>query len=91
MDVSIERYNVYKVETIGDAYVVASGLPTVYDRHAQELCFLALELLDSVENHLIRHMPLQNLHLRVGLHSGALVFRPVTHKGRNPHKPTSWI
>jgi len=69
-DASIDRYNVYKVETIGDAYMVASGLPTVYDRHAQEMSLLALELLDSVRNHVVPHLPQQNLQLRIGLHSG---------------------
>jgi len=37
-----------KVETIGDAYMVASGLPTVYERHAQEMSLLALELLVDI-------------------------------------------
>jgi len=69
-DASIDRFNVYKVETIGDAYMVASGLPTVYDRHAQEMSLLALELLDSVKHHVIEHMPEQKLHLRIGLHTG---------------------
>jgi len=69
-DASIDRYNVYKVETIGDAYMVASGLPTVYDRHAQEMSLLALELLDSVKNLVIPHLPHQKLQLRIGLHSG---------------------
>jgi len=69
-DASIDRYNVYKVETIGDAYMVASGLPTVYDRHAQEMSLLALELLDSVKNHVIHHLPLEKIQLRIGLHSG---------------------
>jgi len=65
---------VYKVETIGDAYMVASGLPTVYDRHAQEMSLLALELQDSVKNHVIQHLPHQQLQLRIGLHSGPSVF-----------------
>ena len=60
----------YKVETIGDAYMVASGLPTVYERHAQEMSLLALELLDSVKHHIIQHLPQQKLQLRIGLHSG---------------------
>ena len=70
-DASIDRYNVYKVETIGDAYMVASGLPTVYDRHAHEMSLLALELLDSVKQHVIPHMPDEKLQLRIGLHSGS--------------------
>jgi len=64
----------YKVETIGDAYLVASGLPTVYDRHAQEMSLLALELLDSVKQHVIRHLPQQRTQLRIGLHSGSTTF-----------------
>ena len=62
------------METIGDAYMVASGLPTVYDRHAQEMSLLALELLESVKHHVIPHLPGQNIQLRIGLHSGLPVF-----------------
>ena len=62
-----------KVETIGDAYMVASGLPTVYERHAQEMSLLALELLDSVKHHVIDHLPEEKLQLRIGLHSGSSV------------------
>ena len=63
-----------KVETIGDAYMVASGLPTVYERHAQEMSLLALELLESVKHHVIPHLPEQNIQLRIGLHSGSRSF-----------------
>jgi len=73
-DASIDRYNVYKVETIGDAYLVASGLPSVYDRHAQEMSLLALELLDSVKQHIIPHLPQKTIQLRIGLHSGWSTF-----------------
>jgi len=69
-DETIDRYNVYKVETIGDAYMVASGLPTVYDRHAQEMSLLALDLLESVKPLVIPHLPEQKIQLRIGLHSG---------------------
>jgi len=59
-----------KVETIGDAYMVASGLPIVYERHAQEMSLLALELLDSVKDHVIQHLPERTTQLRIGLHTG---------------------
>jgi len=72
-DASIDLYNVYKVETIGDAYLVASGLPTVYDRHAQEMSFLALELMQSVKHHVVEHLPEKKIQLRIGLHSGESV------------------
>jgi len=61
------------VETIGDAYMVASGLPTVYDRHAQEMSLLALEMLDSAKHHVVPHLPQEKLQLRIGLHSGKSV------------------
>jgi len=64
-----------KVETIGDAYLVASGLPTVYERHAQEMSLLALELLEFVKHHVIEHLPRQKIQLRIGLHTGASVLR----------------
>ena len=71
-DASIDRYHVYKVETIGDSYMVVSGLPIVFERHAPEMARLALELLDSVRVLRIDHLPGRVLQLRVGLHSGSL-------------------
>jgi class 3 adenylate cyclase len=69
-DESIDRYHVYKVETIGDSYMVVSGLPIPYEKHAAEMACLALELLESVKGHKITHLPGEQLQLRVGLHSG---------------------
>ena len=45
-DARIENNDVYKVETINDSYMVASGLPERNgDKHAAEIANLCLELL----------------------------------------------
>ncbi|XP_033637828.1 retinal guanylyl cyclase 2-like [Asterias rubens] len=71
-DDTLTEHDVYKVETIGDAYMVASGLPiTNGNRHAGEIANLALDLLHVAGFKLkIRHMPETPLRLRIGIHSG---------------------
>jgi len=64
---------VYKVETIGDSYMVVGGLPAIVPDHAREVALLALDLLDFVNTFHIRHLPGELLELRVGLHSGLLI------------------
>ncbi|XP_053615284.1 atrial natriuretic peptide receptor 1-like isoform X2 [Plodia interpunctella] len=73
-DSIVENYDVYKVETIGDAYMVVSGLPERNStRHACEVARLSLALLDAVRRFRIRHRPHDQLKLRIGLHSGPCV------------------
>ena len=60
-----------QVETIGDAYMVASGLPVRNgNKHAGEICSMALDLLSAVGGFEIRHMPAKQLQLRIGVHTG---------------------
>ena len=60
-----------QVETIGDAYMVVSGLPVRNGTlHAREVARMALALLDAVRTFQIRHRPEEQLRLRIGIHSG---------------------
>ena len=70
-DSTIEEQDVYKVETIGDAYMVVSGLPERNgNRHAGEIANMSLNLLASVGSFRVRHKPTHKLLLRIGIHSG---------------------
>uniref|UniRef100_UPI00358E5B26 guanylyl cyclase C-like isoform X2 n=1 Tax=Myxine glutinosa TaxID=7769 RepID=UPI00358E5B26 len=66
-----DKYDVYKVETIGDAYMVVSGLPKRNgQQHAAEVANTALDILAFVGNFHIPHLPGVPLWLRVGIHTG---------------------
>lgn len=61
----------FQVETIGDAYMVASGLPSRNsNRHAGEIGNMSLDLLAAMSSFKVRHMPGVQLQLRIGIHSG---------------------
>ncbi|CAL8276379.1 unnamed protein product [Merluccius merluccius] len=70
-DAIIDNFDVYKVETIGDAYMVVSGLPVRNGKlHAREIAGMSLALLEQVKTFKIRHRPNDQLRLRVGIHTG---------------------
>eukprot|EP00978_Attheya_sp_CCMP212_P030754 scaffold114229_cov55-Attheya_sp.AAC.1 len=70
-----KKYDVFKVETVGDCYVAATGLPNVQDDHAVVLTVFASEcvfemkkVLQMLGNEL--SVDTANLSMRFGLHSG---------------------
>ncbi|CAD5112905.1 DgyrCDS2112 [Dimorphilus gyrociliatus] len=73
-DEIICEFDVYKVETIGDAYMVASGLPIRNGQnHAKEIAKMSLKLLSKVRSFRMEHRPDEQLKLRIGLHTGPCV------------------
>lgn len=80
-DAIIDHYDVFKVETIGDAYMVASGLPLRNGtHHAREIARTALDLRDAMTTFKIRHKPDRKLRVRIGVHSGPAVAGVVGNK-----------
>nr|CAH8856636.1 unnamed protein product [Trichobilharzia regenti] len=69
-----EKHKVYKVETIGDAYMIASGCPTRTNYHAPFIAEMALDMVESVQNVKDESKdPPESLRIRVGLHTGPAV------------------
>ncbi|XP_030565665.1 soluble guanylate cyclase 88E [Drosophila novamexicana] len=71
-DTLTERNSVYKVETIGDAYMVVAGAPDKDANHAERVCDMALDMVDAITD-LKDPSTGQHLRIRVGVHSGAVV------------------
>ena len=64
------KYSAYlQVETIGEAYMVVSGLPVRnHNDHAREIARMSLSILAQAGQFLIRHQPDTPLQARIGHH-----------------------
>ena len=70
-DMLAERYAVEKIKTIGDAYMVAAGVPSPRPDHARALALMALDMVDAMRSSDgVGHLGLE---LRVGINSGPVV------------------
>ncbi len=79
-----------QVETIGDAYMVASGLPKRNgNKHAAEIANMSLNILSSVGSFKMRHMPEVPVRIRIGIHSGELSISSCFHLLSGTEKKTS--
>ena len=70
-DTLAERYGLEKIKTIGDAYMVASGVPDPRPDHARCLALLALDMVAATRaDGVVADLDLE---LRVGINSGPVV------------------
>ncbi len=66
-----ERHGVEKIKTIGDAYMVASGVPVPRKDHAHALAAMALDLVATVKE--VSNAENVSLNVRVGMASGPMM------------------
>ncbi|KAI6192045.1 Guanylate cyclase [Aphelenchoides bicaudatus] len=67
----INKHGAYKVETIGDAYLVVSGIPQENGtRHLMHLSDVALEIMIYLIDFPVPHRKSARIKIRVGLHTG---------------------
>ena len=70
-DLLADRYGVEKIKTIGDAYMVAAGIPTPRPDHARAMALMALDMRDAMRTaDAVGHLGLE---LRIGINSGPVV------------------
>nr|BAK23250.1 soluble guanylyl cyclase alpha-1 subunit [Gryllus bimaculatus] len=70
-DMLCGQLDVYKVETIGDAYCVAGGLHKQSPTHAQQIAWMALLMIETCSRH--RTHDGQPIRMRIGLHTGTVL------------------
>ena len=66
-----EKYQVEKIKTIGDAYMVVSGAPVTCTDHAHRIAAMALEMQYALNDVAIKTGV--DLHMRIGINTGPVV------------------
>lgn len=70
-DMIIDKYELEKLKTIGDSYMIASGIPREKTDHADRAVEAAFEMLDYLANR--NKYSLNKWKMRVGIHSGEVI------------------
>ena len=70
-DELVEKHHAEKIETIGDSYMVAVGLPVRRDDHAQVIAFLALDIQAYLDQGVVVNG--QTINCRIGINSGPVM------------------
>lgn len=74
-DSIVEKCNLEKIKTIGDAYMCVGGLPVANNSHPQNAAKAAIEMMDFIQQRYQEKQALgQNYwQMRIGLNSGPVV------------------
>ncbi|MBK7218410.1 MAG: adenylate/guanylate cyclase domain-containing protein [Candidatus Promineofilum sp.] len=67
----VEARGLEKIKTIGDAYMVAGGLPTPRPDHCEAVVAFGLDMLDVIKRCKAWHG--QTVHMRIGVNTGPVV------------------
>lgn len=70
-DALAERHGLEKIKTIGDAYMVAAGLPIPRPDHVRAAADMALDMQAEIQKYNHEHGSL--FRLRIGIHTGPVV------------------
>ncbi|CAB3399607.1 unnamed protein product [Caenorhabditis bovis] len=72
-DTIIKGFDAYKVETTGETYMVASGVPTENDgAHIYEIAEISLMIRESALKYTVKHLKNFKLRLKIGFHAGPI-------------------
>jgi PAS domain S-box-containing protein len=66
-----ERHGLEKIKTIGDAYMVAGGLPLPQAKHTEAVAEMALDMLEAIAQFTTKHGKAFNI--RIGINTGPVV------------------
>ncbi len=66
-----EKHNLEKIKTIGDAYMVAGGLPVPRADHAEAIANMALDMQDAIAD--FQTDTGEPFQIRIGIHTGPVV------------------
>jgi class 3 adenylate cyclase len=74
-DAIMEKHNIEKIKTVGDAYLAVSGLPLANNNHAENLVKAAIEIRDFMRRRKLEteNSKLETFEIRIGVHSGSVV------------------
>lgn len=75
-DVEIHRLGLEKIKTIGDAYMVAGGIPTPRPDHVEAIVELGLAMARILDERTDRY----GLSIRIGVHTGPVVAGVIGHQ-----------